>query len=249
MANTPGLKIEVRRCEGLEEFRACMEVERRVWGPSDLDVPLPVYVVAAESGGQVLAAFAGSQIVGFTLAMAGVRAERPYLHSHMTAVLPEWRGKHVALELKLHQRREALDRGITLVEWTFDPLEIKNAYFNLVRLGAFARRLLPNCYGVTTSPLHAGLDTDRLIAEWWLNSPRVKAAIAGRPAQPRSPVRIELPRETDELRQRDRAAAARLQQHLREEFAAWFGRRYVATGFEISAERAAYLLEPAPPED
>jgi predicted GNAT superfamily acetyltransferase len=246
------MTVEVRPCHGLDEFRACMEIERSVWGPSDLDVPLPIYVVAAETGGQVLGAFvrhggrAESEIVGFTLALPGVRAGRPYLHSHMTAVLPEWRGRRIGVALKLYQRQEALARGITLVEWTFDPLEIKNARFNLVRLGAVARRYVPNCYGITASPLHAGLPTDRLVAEWRLDSPRVEAAVAGRPLRPENPIRIELPADTDALRQRDRAAAARLQERLREEFALWFGRGYAATSCQVSGDRAAYLLEPCP---
>jgi predicted GNAT superfamily acetyltransferase len=232
-----------------------MEVERTVWGPSDLDVPLPIYVVAAETGGQVLGAFAcpsgrraESRVVGFTLALPGVCDGQLYLHSHMTAVLPEWRGRHIGLELKPFQRREALERGIALVEWTFDPLEIKNARFNLVCLGAMAQRYLPNCYGLTASPLHAGLPTDRLMAEWQLASPRVEAALAGRPSQPENPVRIELPAGIDELRRNDPPAARAVQARLEKEFQHWLGQGYVATSFEISGARAAYLLERGPGE-
>ncbi len=252
------MKIEVRPCRGLDQFRACMAVERRVWGAGDLEVPLPIYVVAAETGGQVLGAFACSsgeraeaEIVGFTLALPGVRAApggrgtgEPYLHSHMTAVLPEWRGRHVGLALKLAQRDDALARGIRLVEWTFDPLEVRNARLNLVRLGAIARRFVPNCYGITASPLHAGLPTDRLVAEWQLDSRRVVACLAGTPPQPANPVRIELPSETEKLRRDQPAAARELQARLAKEFEHWLGEGYAATSFEISAGRAAYLLEP-----
>jgi predicted GNAT superfamily acetyltransferase len=245
------INVEVRPCHGLDQFRACMAVERRVWGSSDLEVPLPIYVVAAETGGQVLGAFAGAEVVGFTLAMPGVRpdpkgqgAGQPYLHSHMTAVLPEWRGRKIGLALKLAQREEALARGIRLVEWTFDPLETRNARLNLVRLGAIARRFIPNCYGITASLLHAGLPTDRLMTEWQLDAPRVAACLAGNPPQPAHPVRIDLPYETDELRRSQPATARELQARLEKEFDHWLGRGYAATSFEISGDRAAYLLEP-----
>ena len=147
------LEIAVRPCSGHAEFATCIEIERAVWGSADVDiVPLPLFVVAAETGGQVLGAFAGERMVGFTLAIAGVRNRKPFLHSHMTAVLQQYRNQGAGRGLKLLQRQEALARGIDLIEWTFDPLEIKNAYFNF-RLGAIARRFIPNMYGTTTSPL------------------------------------------------------------------------------------------------
>ena len=123
-------------------------------------------------------------MVGFTLALAGVHEGRPFLHSHMTAVLESFRDRGVGRKLKLFQRDDALARGFQLVEWTFDPLELKNAHFNFMRLGAIARRFIPNCYGVTESPLHAGMPTDRLVAEWWLDSPRVNSLLsAAAPAE------------------------------------------------------------------
>jgi len=169
----PG-EVMVRNLHRLEDFERCIELERRVWGGADIDVvPLPIFVVSAEVGGQVLGAYAGREMVGFTLAMPGVRRGKPFLHSHMTAVVPEYQNRGVGRLLKLAQREEAIARGIPLVEWTFDPLELRNAYFNVERLGAIVRRFLPNCYGVTSSPLHGGLPTDRLVAEWWLRAPRV----------------------------------------------------------------------------
>ncbi len=236
--------VEVRHCRGLEEFRACSELERTVWGASDLHVPLPVYVVAHDSGGQVLGAFHSGRMVGFTLAMAGLREGRSYLHSHMTAVLPELQNLGIGRRLKLYQRQDALSRGIGLVEWTFDPLEVRNAYFNLERLGVIVRRFIPDCYGITMSPLHAGLPTDRLVAEWWLDSPRVLDRLAGRvPAGSKVAARIRLPSNIVELRERDRTAGARVQGELRGEFQDWLGRGYAITGFEIADEWASYLLE------
>ncbi len=235
----------IRHCHGLSEFQACLELQQRVWGGADIDVvPLPLFVVAAETGGQVLGAFAGAKLVGFTLALAGVHGGKPFLHSHMTAVLEEYRERGIGRRLKLFQRQDTLDRGIELVEWTFDPLELKNAYFNLVRLGAIARRFLPNCYGVTTSPLHAGLPTDRLMAEWWLRSARVEGILSGpRPDRKEKGAgveRIHVPAEVGEIKQKDRA---RVQCEIREHFQHWFARAYAATGVEITPSGGDYLLE------
>ena len=137
--------INVRKCMALEEFHRCVELQREVWGEADLEIePATMFVVAAHTGGQVLGAFDGEKLVGYTLAVAGVRNEKVYLHSHMTAVYEKYRDRGVGRMLKLLQRDEALGRGIRLIEWTFDPLETRNAHFNLNRLGAICRRYLPN---------------------------------------------------------------------------------------------------------
>jgi predicted GNAT superfamily acetyltransferase len=243
--------VVVRHCRGLAEFATCLEVERAVWGSADIDlVPLPLFVIAAESGGEVLGAFSGDRMIGFTLALAGVRGRRPFLHSHMTAVLDPYRNAGTGRKLKLFQREDALSRGIDLVEWTFDPLEIKNAHFNF-RLGAVAARFLPNFYGITTSPLHAGLPTDRLVAEWWLRSPRVRRCIAGTgvrkpPAirRDRNASRIRIPPEIAALKRDQPEEAARLQSEVRQEFAHWIGLGYAATGLEMNAGVGTYVLEP-----
>ena len=170
--------IIVRKCESLDEFHRCVDLQREIWGEADLEVePATMFVVAAHTGGEVLGAFDGDRLVGYTLAVVGLRDRVPYLHSHMTGVHSEYRDCGVGRMLKLFQRNEALGRGIRMVQWTFDPLELRNAHFNLNRLGAICREYQPNLYGVTTSPLHRGLETDRLLVEWHLDSPRVVAAI------------------------------------------------------------------------
>ena len=215
---------------------------------------LPVAFISvslAETGGQVLGAFDGERMAGFTMAVVGLRDRKPMLHSHMTGVLEAYRDRSVGRRLKLFQREDALSRGIELVEWTFDPLEVKNAYFNF-GLGAIARRYLPNLYGITTSPLHAGLPTDRLVAEWRLRLPRVRRLIAGRdhrhkPVQPalgKKQVRIRIPTELASLRNSRPDEAARLQNEIRQEFEHWFAREYAATGIALDGEEGAeYVLE------
>ena len=238
-------EIEIRHCSSVDEFSECVRIEHAIWGAATA-VPTPVFVVAAhESGGQVLGAFQDDKMVGFALAFAALRDGQHFLHSHMAAVLPEFRDRGVGRSLKLAQRKDALARGIGLIEWTFDPLDLKNAYFNLVRLGAIARRFIPNCYGITGSKLHGELPTDRLVAEWWLDSDRVKAVLAGNPPPVSSAVeRISIPANFATLRESDRAAAARIQSDARTQFLKWFGKGYAATGVERREGETDYLLEP-----
>lgn len=174
--------IVVRHCHGLDEFNACVDLQKEVWGFSDRDlVPLRMFVVAEKVGGQILGAFNGKDLLGFSLSVPGVHGDRPYLHSHMLAVREKYRNTGLGRCIKLTQRDDAILRGIELIEWTFDPLEIKNAYFNIERLGAIVRRYTVNQYGITSSPLSGFLPTDRCIAEWWVTSERARAVSAGQP--------------------------------------------------------------------
>src|SRR6266478_4592414 len=117
--------IVIRKCGALEEFHACVGLQREVWGEADLEIePVTMFVVASVTGGQVLGAFDGEKLVGYTLAVVGLRQRVTYLHSHQTAVSATHRNRGVGRMLKLFQREEALGRGIRLVEWTFDPLEL-----------------------------------------------------------------------------------------------------------------------------
>lgn len=236
--------IEIKHCSALAEYDQCVEIEHVIWGES-LAVPSAVFVVAHHTGGQVLAAFDGSKVVGFTLALVGIREGGVFLHSHMTAVLPDYQNRGIARALKLAQRENALVRGINLIEWTFDPLEIKNAHFNLNRLGTIARRLIPNAYGVTKSPLHGGIPTDRLVAEWWLESERVRSVIAGNSSVAKGAVeRVTLPSNIADLRSLDPASAERVQTAARGQLLQAFSRGYAASGIESRGVRTDYILQP-----
>jgi predicted GNAT superfamily acetyltransferase len=227
-------------------LEACVDLQRQVWGYSDADLaPVPILIVARKTGGHVLGAFDEGRLVGFTLAFAGFRAGRPYVHSHYLAVIPEYRDRGVGRALKLAQREQCLQDGVNLMEWTFDPLEIKNARLNIVRLGAIVRKFISNLYGVTSSRLHGNLPTDRLVAQWVLDSPRVHAALAGSTHRPASgAARISLPADIGELRQERPEAARQIQSRLRLAFEDHFSRGFGVTGFEIAEGKASYLLEP-----
>jgi predicted GNAT superfamily acetyltransferase len=165
-----------------EELREVVALQKTIWGFEDADLlPFRMLVVATKIGGQLLGAFDGDRMIAFCLAIPGLKADgTAYLHSHMLGVLAEYRNHGVGRQLKLRQRDDALARGIDLIEWTFDPLEIKNAHFNVERLGAIVRRYLRNQYGASSSPLHGGLPTDRLVAEWWIREPRTRAEVVER---------------------------------------------------------------------
>ena len=172
--------LVLRNCTTLHEFSACVALQKEVWGFSDAElVPLRIFSLAPKIGGQVVGAWEGETLVGYAMAIPGNRYGHPYLHSHMVAVKQGYRNMGLGRKLKLFQREDAVAGGYELMEWTFDPLEIKNAYFNLECLGAIARRYNVNQYGITNSPLQGFLPTDRLVAEWWMNSKRVNTLLAG----------------------------------------------------------------------
>ena len=189
--------IEVRNCADVEELRAFVVLQKEVWGFADNElVPLRIFSLAPKIGGQVIGAWQGQTLVGFAFSIPGTRNGHSYLHSHMLAVKADYRNSGLGRRLKLFQREDAIANGYDLIEWTFDPLEIKNAYLNIERLGAIARRYNINQYGITSSPLQGFLPTDRLVAEWWLKSKRVEALLSNR-TQPavREELRIEVPAE------------------------------------------------------
>jgi predicted GNAT superfamily acetyltransferase len=238
--------ISIHLLHDTAELRACEDLQRRIWGYSETDIaPESIFKVAEHSGGQVLGATHQGKLAGFALSFAARREGCEYLHSHMVGVVPEYQDRGVGRLLKFAQRDHAIAQGIGLIEWTFDPLQLKNAHFNLARLGAICRRYLPNCYGRTSSPLHAGLPTDRLVAEWWVQSKRVEDRLQGKKrAAGTQQTRISLPAEIREICSHDPQRAEVIQSQLREQFEDGFARGQVAVGFEFDQEKGSYILEP-----
>jgi predicted GNAT superfamily acetyltransferase len=232
--------VVIRNCQGLDELRACVALQKEVWNFSDTDlVPLRMFVVAEKVGGQVMGAFAGNEMVGFALSVPGTRSGHVYLHSHMLAVRKDHRNSGLGRRLKLLQREEALSRGIELIEWTFDPLEIKNAFLNIEKLGAIVRRYNINQYGITSSPLQGGLPSDRLIAEWWLKSKRVETRMAGGKNPPNeSQTEINVPAQIYEWKAapETRREAQAVQERNREQFLRAFDQGLAVLGYDRDAE-------------
>jgi predicted GNAT superfamily acetyltransferase len=247
-------QIRVASLHAAEDMKACVELQQRVWGYDPLDtVPDQIFIVAAKTGGHVLVAYDREQPIGFALAFAATRPGQDYLHSHMVAVLEDYQNRGVGRLLKLAQREDALSRGFDLIEWTFDPLQLKNARFNVNRLGAIIRRYLPNLYGRTSSHLHAGLPTDRLVAQWWVRSSRVANILNANPGpqlvhQPHSAnghsASVSIPANIRDICRDDPQTAEEIQSSIREQFTAHFARGLAVVGFDLNSQHGSYLLEP-----
>ena len=237
--------IVIRLCHDLEEMRACVALQKEVWNFSDADlVPLRMFVVADKIGGQIIAAFDSGEVVGFGLSIPGYRDGRSYLHSHMLAVRQNYRNAGLGRRIKLLQRDDALVRGFELIEWTFDPLEIKNGYLNIERLGAIARRYNINQYGITSSPLQGGLPTDRLVAEWWLKSKRVENILKANKS-PFKPVKaISIPAQIYEWKATPstRERAKEVQDRTRDEFLKAFADELAVLGYERDEKGSGKFL-------
>ncbi len=261
--------ILIRTCRGFEELQACVRMQTETWGYDESDViPRKAFRVAQKIGGQVMGAFdteipgappegSPESMVGFLFSLPGIKTgkaePRAYLHSHMLAVRENYRNRGLGTRLKLEQRLEALSRGIRHIEWTFDPLEIKNAFLNIHKLGAIARGYEVDFYGVSSSRLQGGLPTDRLVAEWELDSPRVQEILGGRPAAKcHIGERILVPASIYEWKAtaagRERALAVQLEN--RRKFQQAFSQGLAVLGFVRDAEgNGVFELGPlTPPE-
>ncbi len=237
--------IDVRPLTNLEEFNAAVRLQKEIWGFEDIELlPLRLFVVASKVGGLSWGAFDGERMIGFALAIPGLKpGGKTYWHSHMMGVVREHRNTGVGRALKLRQREDAIARGIELIEWTFDPLEIKNAYFNIERLGAVVRRYVLNQYGTTTSHLHGGLPTDRCVAEWKVSGRRVAALLVDAPLPlSQTEARIEVPFDIGSIRKRDLARARDIQRRISEQFVAHFNNGLTVVGLERTERAGVYLL-------
>ncbi|MBI2821136.1 MAG: GNAT family N-acetyltransferase [Acidobacteria bacterium] len=238
------------------EFECCVEMQTTVWGFDYRDtVPARLMIVARQHGGLVLGAFEGDKLVGFLFAIPSLHQERFAQHSHMLAVLPEYRNRGLGRALKLAQYADAVKRRIPVITWTFDPLEAKNAYLNLNRLGAVSNTYYVNLYGErTSSDLHSGLGTDRFLAEWFIGEERTERILWGADPTPQEledlpkvlswdegarfvpgpgrldacgpRLRVEVPPDTQQLKKLDREGAEQWRVATREVFRHYFDRGY-----------------------
>jgi predicted GNAT superfamily acetyltransferase len=229
--------MTIRPVSDLAELEKCVLLQREVWGLADIEVvPTRMLVTQTRIGGLVLGAFADERLIGFLSAMPGIRDGIPYWYSQMLAVNPHYRDHGIGRELKVAQRDHARQRGIHLIEWTFDPLESKNAYLNIVKLGIIVRRYYVNLYGATASEMQQGLESDRLIAEWWIDKPRIAIGDEVR--------RVDVPADIQTLKRRDLKSAQVTQQRVRREFLKNFADDYFVAGFERGNEGGSYLFIP-----
>ena len=234
--------VEIRPLRTLEEFQSTLRLQTEVWGFDEADLVAPrLFGVFDRSGGSCLGAYLGSEMVGFSLAFAAFKpAGRRYWHSHMVGVIPRLHGHGVGYQIKLRQREEALAAGLDLIEWTFDPLQSRNAYFNVEKLGVDIETYLPDFYGITSSELHGALPTDRLVAAWNLRGPRTVACLESRmPPASESAECIEIPARISDV---PRERAIEIQARVRASFQAAFASGLRVSRFERTAGGGAYHL-------
>lgn len=171
--------MEIRKIESLAEMREVERLQREIWGVDDLEVyPALALKPQTEVGGILIGAFDQGRMVGFVFGFPGIMDHEKIIHSDMLGISEGYRSQNLGYLLKLAQREAALQRGIEIITWTFDPLQSRNAYFNFNKLGVISDRYYVDYYGVTSSFLHR-FGTDRLWVTWLLNSERVKSRIEG----------------------------------------------------------------------
>lgn len=236
--------MEIRPARTHRELHACVDLQVKVWGFDPRDaVPFNQLHAAHAWGGLVLVAVEDDRVVGFCYGFGGTQYGRPALLSHMLAVLPEQRGRDLGVSLKLAQARWALERGLDLVTWTYDPLEAINANLNLNRLGGVVRQYLVDHYGPMTDGLNRGLPSDRFLVEWHLRSPRVASILAGRSPGPVPADRTcSITTRFQAIKAEDSAAALRWRLQVRSEIMAALADGCTVIGFRHEGERGTYLL-------
>jgi predicted GNAT superfamily acetyltransferase len=168
--------VRLAEITDLAGFVAVQQLFAEIWRPDPRNPPVTTELLRAftKAGNYVVAAYRDSRMVGACVAFFGPPGEAA-MHSHIAGVVADQAGRSVGYALKLHQRAWALDRGVHTISWTFDPLVSRNAYFNLVKLGATAGEYLPNFYGGMHDGINGGDETDRLLVRWELHAPRAAA--------------------------------------------------------------------------
>ena len=169
--------FSIRDLAGMDDMKMCEAIQQEVWGFIELDVvPAGLMAVMGHYGAITAGAFVGERMAGFVCGFPGGGEGEPFHHSHMLAVRPEFQGAGIGLALKWAQADRVLAQGVRRVNWTFDPLQARNANLNINHLGCVSSVYRLNVYGNSNSPLHGGLPTDRLEPDWQLDSERVARA-------------------------------------------------------------------------
>ncbi|MEN3325455.1 MAG: hypothetical protein V7638_262 [Acidobacteriota bacterium] len=246
-------EIQIRECTTIEEFDSCVALQREAFGLPDLEIsPRRHLIVSRQAGGWTLAAFVDGRMIGFVHHLAAVRPDNEIFgYSHMMAVANDYQNKGIGGRLKWAQRKRALAEGRTFIKWTWDPMQPRNAHFNLNRLGVTVTSYIDNFYGTDyfVDPTQAvenrpGLQSDRLFARWDLSSPRVVALGSGSnsPVEAAPVESVAIPTEWGAFVKRDPEGARETQARVRAEFQKAFADGLVCEAFERGDEESRYLL-------
>ncbi len=242
--------IVIRECETFGDLSSCVDLQREVFALPEIELsPVRHLIVTVNAGGFVLGAYSGDELIGFVLSVPAFLKGEAAFYSHMTAVKAAFQSVGIGGRLKWAQRDKAMSLGVKFVKWTFEPWKARNAYFNLEKLGAIVSEIQPNFYGIdyatySTAGEPIGLASDRLFAEWHLESPKVTAlSNSEKYAENVAPdVEIAVTPDWTALVARDPSEAIAEQKRLKEEFEAAFERGLVGRGFKRDETSPAYLL-------
>jgi len=254
--------MQIRKLSTPEEYLEAEALQKTVWHFPDREiVPLNELVVLQKHGGLVLGAFEGGRMIAFCFGCPGYRDGKVYHYSRMLGVMPGNQDSGIGFTMKLKQREYVLKQGLDLVVWTFDPLQSRNAYLNIEKLGCVIREYSVNLYPESGSRFNAGMESDRFTPEWWIDSKRVREALAGKrhsrdlesyapalevrtnkagwrePVSVRTGLKqkkimIEIPADIDALKKKDLRLAQKWRSATRDAFLACFRRGYVVMGFD-----------------
>lgn len=246
--------VNIRECVSIDDFNQCIELERAVWKDDDIDImPIRLYMISKACNAPTIGAFdQAGRLVGFVHTMLALMGKNVVYHSHMAAVVEELRHKDIGYRLKLAQRERAVDAGIPLIIWTFDPLQSRNAHFNINKLGVIIRRYEVNYYGEGVSTVFdSGVASDRIFAEWWVSSPHVESVLAGnRPDISEEARAVVLPDDINSVRARSLEEHIEWRQRVRDDFQGELFKGHVVRGFVRHHESAKsmYLFGPDEPQ-
>jgi predicted GNAT superfamily acetyltransferase len=244
----PEAEVSIRECSSVDDFQQCIQLERVVWGDDDIGImPIRLYLISKACHAPTIGAFdSAGRLVGFVHTMLALTGRNVVYHSHLAAVLEEYRHQDIGFRMKLAQRQFAVDYGVSLIIWTFDPLQSRNAHLNINKLGAIVRRYEPNYYGEGLSTVFGeGVPSDRVFAEWWVNSAHVEAALSGqRPQVDRVEGHVTIPEDVDAVHRNSIDEHLRWRLRVRQEFATELARGMIARGFERDSAnaRSRYLF-------
>jgi predicted GNAT superfamily acetyltransferase len=243
-------EIEIRECASLEELTQCVALQRDVFALPEIEIsPVRHFIVTRHAGGFTLGAFADGKLAGFVLSVAAFVGGEKFFYSHMTAVKKDFQSSGIGARLKWAQRARALEMSVNYIKWTFQPVQARNAFFNLEKLGAIVRSYEPNFYGTDYSTSRdqkkrVGLDSDRLFAEWRLDDEKVERLARGEEffEADEAARKIEVPNDWNRLVKQNPEQAVAEQQRVKGEFQAAFADRLIGRGFERSETNPQYLL-------
>lgn len=242
--------IKIREVSTVEELAECVALQKEVFATPDLEIsPVRHLIVTKYAGGFTLGAFAGEKLVGFVLSVPMFRGAGRAFYSHMTAVKKDFQNLRIGARLKWAQRERALNEGVNYIKWTFQPVQARNAFFNLERLGVTIKTYKPNFYGTDYSTSDeqteaVGLDSDRLFAEWNLESEKVTALLKGENFTETSTVvrTVEIPNDWNNLVATNPEKAIAEQTRIKQKFQAAFAEGLICRGFQRSETNPKYLL-------